>query len=177
MRQYYGQPAAEYLPLPTQFAVRVRAGSVVTGVALLVGTLLVLGLTAFVNRPLHGQGLPRAGLGTLGLALPALSVTATAIVVLTARRCLHGNYLVTARARTTRTALTICFAALSISCLLALTISALIDIWGEGGRLGLTDLLATFANFTLGTIGHGAGLWYVRPSVRTLEKFSDHPIW
>lgn len=177
MRQYYGQPAAEYLPLPTQFAMRVRAGSVVTGVALLVGTLLVLGLTVFVNRPLHGQSLPRNGLGTAGLALPMLAVIATAIVVLTARRCLHGDYLVTARARATRTALTICFAALSVSCLLALTISVLVDVWREGDHLGLTDLLATFANFALGAIGHGSGLWYIRPSVRTLEKFSDHPIW
>ncbi|MBB4687853.1 hypothetical protein [Amycolatopsis jiangsuensis] len=177
MKQYYGQQAAAYLPLPPQFAMRVRVGSAVTGIALLAGTLLVFALTAFVNRPLHGQSLPRTALGTVGLVLPVLSVAAIAFVVLTARRCLRGGYLVTARARTTRTALTVSFTALSISCLLALTISALADVWGDHARLGLTDLLATFVNFALGTIGHGAGLWYIRPSVRTLEKFSDHPIW
>ncbi|WP_033294405.1 hypothetical protein [Amycolatopsis jejuensis] len=177
MKQYYGQQAAEYAPLPALFAARVRAGSLVTGVALLIGTLLVLGLTVFVNRPLHGHGLPRVPLGALGLLLPALSVAATALVVLSARRCLQGDYLVIARARSTRTVLTACFTALCISCLFALTLSALVDLWGDHGRLGLTELLATGANFAIGLAGYAAGLWYVRPSVSTLEKFSDHPIW
>ncbi|GAA3556254.1 hypothetical protein GCM10022222_44820 [Amycolatopsis ultiminotia] len=177
MKQYYGQQAAEFIPLPPLFAARVRAGSPIVGITLLVGTVLVLALTAFVNRPLHGQSLPRTALGTLGLVLPALAVACTALVVLTARWCLRGDYLVTARARTTRTALTVCFAALGISCLLALTLSALADVWGDHVRLGFTDLLATFANFALGALGYAVGLWYIRPSVRTLERFSDHPIW
>lgn len=163
--------------MPRLFAARVRFASVVTGVSLAVGTLLVFGLTVFVNRPLHGHSLPRGTLGLAALLLPMLSVLATAAVVLSARRCLHGDYLVVARARSTRTALTACFTALSVSCLIALGVSALVDLWGEHARLGFTELLATFANFAIGLIGYSAGLWFVRPSVSTLEKFSDHPIW
>ncbi|WP_409184607.1 hypothetical protein F9C11_10120 [Amycolatopsis sp. VS8301801F10] len=177
MKQYYGQQAVEYAPLPPLFAARVRFASVVTGVSLAIGTLLVLGLTAFVNRPLHGQILPRGPLGLAALLLPMLSVLAIAAVVLSARRCLQGDYLVIARARSTRAALAMCFTLLSISCIVALGVSALVDLWGNHGRLGFTELLATFANFAIGLIGYSAGLWFVRPSVSTLEKFSDHPIW
>ncbi|MFD2471657.1 hypothetical protein [Amycolatopsis silviterrae] len=177
MKQYYGQQAAEYAPLPASFAARVRTASVVTGVALTIGTLAVFGLTAFVNRPLHGHSLPRGPLGIAALLLPMLSVLAIAVVVLSARRCLQGDYLVIARARGTRATLTACFTALSVSCLIALGVSALVDLWGDHARLGFTELLATFANFAIGLIGYSAGLWFVRPSVSTLEKFSDHPIW
>ncbi|MFI5613501.1 hypothetical protein [Amycolatopsis sp. NPDC051903] len=177
MKQYYGQQATEYAPLPPRFAARVRGGSLVTGVALLIGTVLVLGLTAFVNRPLHGHSLPDSAVGVVGLLLPTLAVVATAIVVLSCRGCLQGDYLVVARARVARKALTTCFAALVVACLFALTASALVDLWSDHDRLGATDLLATFTNFALGVIGHAAGLFYIRPSVTTLEKFSDHPIW
>ncbi|WP_020664317.1 hypothetical protein [Amycolatopsis benzoatilytica] len=177
MKHYYGQQAAEYAPLPPLFAARFRLGTVVTGVSLAIGTLLVLALTAFINSTLHGRSLPRSPLGTAMLLLPTMCVLGTAVVVLSARRCLQGDYLVIARARSTRTALAWCFTALSVSCLLALTTSALVDLWSSHARFGFTELLATFANFAIGLIGYAAGLWYVRPSVRTLEKFSDHPIW
>ncbi|QRP46641.1 hypothetical protein [Amycolatopsis sp. FDAARGOS 1241] len=177
MKQYYGQQATEYAPLPPLFAARVRVGSLVTGVALLIGTAFVLGLTAFVNRPLHGHSLPDSPVGVLGLLLPTLSVVATAVVVLSCRGCLQGDYLVVARARAARKALAACFTALVVASLFALTASALVDLWSDHDRLGATDLLATFANFALGVLGYAVGLFYVRPSVSTLEKFSDHPIW
>ena len=177
MKNYYGQQAAEYAPLPPLFATRFRLGTVVTGVSLAIGTLLVFSLTAFINSTLHGRSLPRSPLGMLLLVLPTLSVLATAVVVLSARRCLQGDYLVIARARSTRAALASCFACVSVSCLFALSTSALVDLWTSHSRFGFTELLATFANFAIGLIGYTAGLWYVRPSVRTLEKFSDHPIW
>ncbi|WP_037354646.1 hypothetical protein [Amycolatopsis orientalis] len=177
MKQYYGQQATEYAPLPRLFAARVRTASVVVGISLAIGTLLIFGITALVNRPLHGHSLPRGLLGLAALLLPMLSVLATAVVVLSARRCLQGDYLVIARARSTRAALTACFTLLSVSCLIALGVSALVDLWGNHGKLGFLELLATFANFAIGLIGYSAGLWFVRPSVSTLEKFSDHPIW
>lgn len=177
MRQYYGQQATDYAPLPPLFAARVRTGSLLTGIALLVGTVLVFGLTAFVNLPLHGHSLPNSPFGIAGLLLPTLSVAATAVVVLTCRGCLQGDYLVVARARVARKAFGVCFTTLVIACLLALTASALVDLWSDHERFGVTDLLATFANFALGVLGHAVGLFYVRPSVTTLEKFSDHPIW
>ncbi|MEV4598831.1 hypothetical protein AB0K15_15630 [Amycolatopsis sp. NPDC049253] len=176
MKQYYGE-ATDYAPLPPLFARRVRSGSVITGIALLVGTAFVFGLTAFVNRPLHGHSLPDAPVGVIGLLLPTLAVVLTAIVVFACRSCLRGDYLVVARARAARTALVACFTATVVTCLLALTASALVDLWSDHDRLGATDLLATFANFALGVLGYAAGLFYVRPSVTTLEKFSDHPIW
>ncbi|MDT8911009.1 hypothetical protein [Amycolatopsis sp. PS_44_ISF1] len=177
MKQFYGQQAEGYAPLPPLFAARVRAGSLVTGVALAVGTTLVLGLTVFVNGPLHGHALPDAVLGRVALLLPVLAVLATAVVVLGARRCLLGDYLVITRARFTRTLLRGCFTALVTACLLALTTSALVDLWHDHNHLGVSDLLATGANFALGVLGYGVGLFYVRPSVATLERFSDHPIW
>jgi hypothetical protein len=177
VKQYYGQQAEGYAPLPPLFAARVRGGSLVTGVALAIGTILVLALTVFVNGPLHGHALPDAFVGRVALLLPVLSVLATAAVVLSARRCLLGDYLVVPRARFTRTLLRACFTALVATCLLALTTSALVDLWHDHNRLGATDLLATCANFALGILGYGVGLFYVRPSVATLQRFSDHPIW
>ncbi|WIV60260.1 hypothetical protein [Amycolatopsis nalaikhensis] len=39
------------------------------------------------------------------------------------------------------------------------------------------DLLTTLTTFAFATLGYVAGMFSVRPTVQTLRKFSDHPIW
>src|SRR2546426_672589 len=101
----------DFVPLPPRFAGRVRAGSVVVGCSLLLGMLVLVGLTAFVNALVHGHPFPDALIAFIAQLLGPLCVAATAVVVFLCRHCLRGDYLVVASAHATRTALIICYAA------------------------------------------------------------------
>jgi hypothetical protein len=50
-------------------------------------------------------------------------------------------------------------------------------VWRDTPHLQAPDLLTTFSTLTFATMGFLAGMVYVRPSVQTLRKYSDHPIW
>jgi len=167
----------DFVPLPPRFAGRVRIGSVVVGCSLLLGMLLLFGLTAFVNAVVHGHPFPDALIAFVAQLLGPLCVVATAVVVFGCRRCLRGDYLVVAAARTTRVALIVCYTATIVVTLFAVVLPLFVRVWRDEPLARTADLFGIFASLAFGTMGFAAGMVYVKPSLATLRKFSDHPIW
>jgi hypothetical protein len=167
--QPHYQAAPEFVPLPPQFASRFRIGVIVVGITLIFGTLAFYGVMRFIG-PILNPATSAAVLITG--ALPPLFVLATAVTLLTARRCLYGDHLIVARARTTRNVLVVCVSGTVACSLLAVVVPVLV-----GARAGAPDLLGPLVFLFLGTIGFLVGLFYVRPSANTLRKFTDRPIW
>ncbi|WP_372669953.1 hypothetical protein [Amycolatopsis kentuckyensis] len=159
----------EFVPLPPRFAERVRAGSVVVGCSMIAAMVLLVGLTTFLESLARGHALPESLIGKAAVVLPPLGVLVIAVLVLSSRRCLRGDYLVVASATSARTALVFAYV-LTLVLILGLFAASLVF------RLR-PDLLTTVATFTFATLGYVAGMFFVRPSVQTLRKFSDHPIW
>ncbi|MFD9892221.1 hypothetical protein ACFWY9_23000 [Amycolatopsis sp. NPDC059027] len=177
MQPYQYQPSPQFIPLPTLFASRVRWGSVLAGTSLIVGALLFLGISAFFNNIVNHSAFPLGPLGTVAQLLPPLCVIATAIVVLTCRRALRGDYLVVSVARTTRNVLIVCYGCTILFAFLAFVVIALLHAFG-GLRTPITsDMIVTFGYLALGSMGFAVGHFYVRPSQRTLQKFADRPVW
>lgn len=167
MQGTFGQ--VEFVPLPPRFAERVRAGSVVVGCSMITAMVLLIGLTTFLESLAHGHLLPDSLIGKGAVVLPPLGVLAIAVLVLTSRRCLRGDYLVVATATAARTALLFTYV-LTLVLILGLVAAEIVF------RVR-PDLLTTVATFTFATLGYVAGMFFVRPSVQTLRKFSDHPMW
>ncbi len=167
----------EFLPLPPRFAVRVRMGSVVVGCSLVLGMLLLFGLTAFINDLVHGHPFPDALIAFVAQLLGILCVVATGVVVFLCRRCLRGDYLVVAAARAARIALIACYTATIAVTLFAVVLPLFVRVWWNDPLARTADLFGIFAALAFGTLGFAAGMVYVRPSLSTLRKFSDHPIW
>jgi hypothetical protein len=147
---------------------RFRSGAIVSGITLIVGTLVLYGLIRFIEHILNPVTSPVV---LITGALPPLFVLATAVTLLTARRCLHGDHLIVARARATRNALIVCLSGTMICSVLAAIVPPLT------GRIDVAALFSPLVFLFLGTIGFLAGHFYVRPSANTLRKFSDSPIW
>ncbi|MEQ0565680.1 hypothetical protein ABJI51_41950 [Amycolatopsis sp. NEAU-NG30] len=175
MQGTYGQ--VEFVPLPPRFAARVRWGSVVVGSSMIAGTVLLFGLTTFLQGVVHGHAFPDTLLGKAAAVLPPLGVLAMAVLVLTCRRCLRGDYLVVASAAATRTALVFTYVLTLVLILGSFAVPVVFRVWRDSPELAAPDLLTTFSTLALATIGFLVGMFYVRPSVQTLRKFSDHPIW
>ncbi|MEV4150176.1 hypothetical protein AB0J40_41420 [Amycolatopsis sp. NPDC049691] len=159
----------EFVPLPPRFAERVRWGSVVVGCSMIAAMVLLVALTAFLESLAHGHALPASLIGKAEAVLPPLGVLGIAVLVLSARRCLRGDYLVVATAATARTALVFTYALTLVLILGLFAVSIVFRV--------RPDLLTTVATFAFATLGYVAGMFFVRPSVQTLRKFSDHPIW
>ncbi|GAA1941593.1 hypothetical protein [Amycolatopsis minnesotensis] len=154
-----------YRELPPAFAYRFRSSVVLIGVALCVGALLLYGLLQFVGGVLE-KNVPAAIRVTDALA--PLSTVALGVALISARRCVRTPYLDVPKARTTRNALVVCAVAAMAFALLAVLARALS---GAGNPVALVGQLAFLA---LAGIGFAAGHFFVRPSVRTLQKFSGH---
>ena len=167
----------DFVPLPPRFAGRIRIGSVVVGTSLLVGMLVLFVLTAFVNALVHGHPFPDALIAFVAQLLGLLCVVATAVVVFLCRRCLRGDYLVVAAARAARVALIVCYSATIVVTLFAVVLPLFVRVWKDEPLARTADLFGIFAALAFGTMGFAAGMIYVRPSLATLRKFSDHPIW
>ncbi|GAA4537711.1 hypothetical protein [Amycolatopsis samaneae] len=177
MQAYPYHPAPQFVPLPPQFASRVRWGSILAGTSLIVGALLFVGISAFFNHLRAHSAFPLGPLGTVAQLVPPLCVIATSVVVLTCRRCLRGDYLVVATARSTRNALIGCFGGTVLGTFAAFVVIALLHV-SSGARTTLTpEMIVTFGYLALGTMGFAVGHFYVRPSQRTLQKFADRPVW
>ncbi|MGW5719539.1 hypothetical protein ACWEVP_25455 [Amycolatopsis sp. NPDC003865] len=167
MQGTFGQ--VEFVPLPPRFADRVRAGSVVVGCTMIAAMVLLVGLTTFLEILADGHLLPDSLIGKGAAVLPPLGVLAIAVLVLTSRRCLRGDYLVVATAATARTALLFAY---------VLTLVLILGLFAAPIVFRLRpDVLTTVATFAFATLGYVAGTFFVRPSVQTLRKFSDHPMW
>jgi hypothetical protein len=169
-------PAPEYIPLPPRFAGRFRFGVIMVGASLILGTLFFAIGTAFFNLVLHNRAFPMTLLGRIADLLVVVSVIATGITVITARRCLRGDYLVLARARSTHAALTTCFAATMATSILAVLVHLVVDVWG-GPPSRFLDVLSPLVYLVFGALGFAVGHFYVRPTAETLRRFSDFPIW
>jgi hypothetical protein len=125
----------------------------------------------------HGHAFPDTLLGKAAAVLPPLGVLAMAVLVLTCRRCLRGDYLVVASAAATRTALVFTYVLTLVLILGSFAVPVVFRVWRDAPELAAPDLLTTFSTLAFATIGFLVGMFYVRPSVQTLRKFSDHPIW
>ncbi|MFJ7211791.1 hypothetical protein [Amycolatopsis sp. NPDC098790] len=167
MQGTFGQ--VEFVPLPPRFAERVRAGSVVVGCSMIAAMVALVGLTTFLESLAHGHPFPDSLVGKGAVVLPPLGVLAIAVLVLTSRRCLRGDYLVVATATAARTALLFAYVLTLVLILGLFTIPILFRL--------RPDVLTTLATFVFATLGYVAGMFFVRPSMQTLRKFSDHPIW
>jgi hypothetical protein len=175
MQGTFGQ--VEFVPLPPRFADRVRGGSLVVGSSMIAGVVLLFGLTTFLQGTVHGHAFPDALLGKAATALPPLAVLAMAVLVLSSRRCLRGNYLVVARATSARSALLFTYVLTLGLVLAAAAVPLVFRVWDDAPESRSTDLLTTFATLAFATTGFLAGTSYIRPSMQTLRRFSDHPIW
>ena len=175
MQGTYGQ--LEFVPLPPRFAARVRWGSVVVGTSMIIGMVLLFGLTTFLQGIVHGHPFPDTLLGQAAAVLPPLGVLVIAVLVLTSRRCLNGDYLVVATARAARNTLVTAYAVTLALILGGFLVPLVFRVWDDVPESRAPDLLTTFATLAFSTMGFAAGTFYVRPSVQTLRKFSDHPIW
>ncbi|QWF81514.1 hypothetical protein [Amycolatopsis sp. CA-230715] len=152
-----------YRELPPAFAHRFRSSVVLIGVTLCVGTLLLYGLFRFIGGVLE-KNVPAAIHVTDALA--PLWTIALGVTLISARRCVRATYLDIAKARTTRNALLVCVSATMGFALLAVIVRALFH---AGTPVALFNQLAFLA---LAWIGFAAGHFFVRPSLRTLQKFS-----
>ncbi|MEC3981780.1 hypothetical protein [Amycolatopsis sp. H20-H5] len=170
-------PVPEYIPLPPRFADRFRWGPIVVGVVLIVGTVLFFGISAFFSKIFHDRAFPGTVTGLVAIAAPPLFVLATAVTVLTARRCLQGDYLVVSKARETYKALILCLAGSGLATLFAVLLPFVADLWADGNHPKPSDLFTPFLYLIFSALGFLVGHFYVRPSTGTLRKFSDHPIW
>ena len=175
MQGTFGQ--VEFVPLPPRFADRVRWGSAVVGFSMVAGMALLFGLTTFLQGIVHGHALPDTLVGKAAAVLPPLGVLALAVLVLTCRRCLRGNYLVVASAHQTRNALVFTYVLTLVLILGSFAVPIVFRVWRDSPELRAPDLLTTFSTLAFATVGFLAGMFYVRPSAQTLRKFSDHPIW
>ncbi|WP_020669824.1 hypothetical protein [Amycolatopsis nigrescens] len=165
----YQPQTPEYIRLPPMFVQRFRFSVILIGVALIVGALAIYGVTALLDSVLHDGD--RGALVRVAGLLPPLSVLITAITLCTARRCLHGEYLVVARARRVRGVLLACL-------LIAFAAIALADLlFVLSDQADAVDLLFPLFFLLLNLLGYLAGSFFVRPSVRTLQRFDDRPIW
>jgi hypothetical protein len=171
----FGQ--VEFVPLPPRFAERVRWGSVVIGCSMIAGVVLLFGLTTFLQGIVHGHAFPDALLGKAATVLPPLAVLALAVLVLTCRRCLRGDYLVIASAQSARNAFVFTYVLTLILIAGACAVPIVFRVWHDAPESRAPDLLTTIATLAFATTGFLAGMFYVRPSMQTLRKFSDHPIW
>ena len=175
MQGTFGQ--VEFVPLPPRFAGRVRWGSVVVGCSMIAGMVLLFGLTTFLQGIVHGHAFPETLLGKAAAVLPPLGVLAIAVLVLSSRRCLRGDYLVVASAASARHALLFTYVLTLALILGSFAVPIVFRVWRDTSHLQAPDLLTTFATLAFATTGFLAGMVYVRPSVQTLRKYSDHPIW
>ncbi|WP_328447907.1 MULTISPECIES: hypothetical protein [unclassified Amycolatopsis] len=175
MQGTFGQ--VEYVPLPPRFAERVRWGSVVVGCSMIAGMVLLFGLTTFLQGIVHGHAFPDSLLGKAAAVLPPLAVLAMAVLVLTCRRCLRGDYLVIASAQSARNAFVFTYVLTLILILGACAVPIVFRVWHEARTARATDLLTTAVTLAFATIGFLVGMFCVRPSMQTLRRFSDHPIW
>jgi hypothetical protein len=175
MQGTFGQ--VEFVPLPPRFAERVRWGSVVVGCSMITGMVLLFGLTTFLQGIVHGHAFPDTLLGKAAAVLPPLGVLAIAVLVLSSRRCLRGDYLVVASAASARNTLLFTYVLTLILILGACAVPIVFRVWRDSPEIGAPDLLTTFSTLAFATMGFLAGMFYVRPSMQTLRKFSDHPIW
>jgi hypothetical protein len=171
----FGQ--VEFVPLPPRFAARVRWGSVVVGCSMITGVVLLFGLTTFLQGTVHGHAFPDTLLGKAAAVLPPLAVLALAVLVLTCRRCLRGDYLVVASAVATRTALLFAYLLTLVLILGSFAVPIVFRVWRDTPELRAPDLLTVGSTLAFATTGFLAGMSYVWPSVQTLRKFSNHPIW
>ncbi|WP_086821336.1 hypothetical protein [Allokutzneria sp. NRRL B-24872] len=149
------------VPLPPLFARRFRSGMVIMGATLLVTTPLMYAFLRFVGSILSQRPDP---ITAVVIAVPPLFVLALAVTMLLARRCLDGDRLVVARARTIRNALVVCLGGVVVG-------AALIAIVP-----GPTNPLTYFEPVVylfMGVLGFSVGHMFVRPSRTTLLKFSD----
>nr|WP_166639870.1 hypothetical protein [Amycolatopsis sp. SID8362] len=163
--------------MPPRFAARVRWGSVVVGSSMIAGMVLLFGLTTFLQGIVHGHAFPDTLLGKAAAVLPPLGVLAIAVLVLSSRRCLRGDYLVVASAASARHALLFTYVLTLVLVLGSFAVPIVFRVWRDTPDPRAPDLLTVFATLAFATMGFLAGMFYVRPSVRTLRKFSDHPIW
>ncbi|MEV6647220.1 hypothetical protein [Amycolatopsis sp. NPDC051371] len=175
MQGTFGQ--VEFVPLPPRFAERVRWGSVVVGCSMIAGMVLLFGLTTFLQGIVHGHAFPDALVGKAATVLPPLGVLAISALVLSSRRCLRGDYLVVASAAAARNALVFTYALTLVLIIGSFAVPIVFRVWRDNPQLRAPDLLTTFSTLAFATMGFLAGMFYVRPSVQTLRKFSDHPIW
>ncbi|MEU7788280.1 MULTISPECIES: hypothetical protein [unclassified Amycolatopsis] len=175
MQGTFGQ--VDFVPLPPRFADRVRWGSVVVGSSMIGGMVLLFGLTTFLQGIVHGHAFPATLLGKAAAVLPPLGVLAIAVLVLSSRRCLRGDYLVVASAASARHALLFTYALTLVLILGSFAVPIVFRVWPDSPEFQAPDLLTTFSTLAFATVGFLAGMFYVRPSVQTLRKFSDHPIW
>ncbi|MBE1500385.1 hypothetical protein H4696_007485 [Amycolatopsis lexingtonensis] len=175
MQGTFGQ--VEFVPLPPRFAARVRWGSVVVGSSMIAGMVLLFGLTTFLQGIVHGHAFPDTLLGKAAAVLPPLGVLAIAVLVLSTRRCLRGDYLVVASAASARHALLFTYLLTLVLILGSFAVPIVFRVWRDTPDLRAPDLLTVFTTLAFATTGFLAGMFYVRPSVQTLRKFSDHPIW
>ena len=171
----FGQ--VEFVPLPPRFANRVRWGSVVVGCSMIAGMVIVFGLTTFLQGIVHGHAFPDALVGKAAAVLPPLGVLAIAVLVLSSRRCLRGDYLVVASAVSARNALVFTYLLTLVLIFGSFAVPLVFRVWHDAPEFQAPDLLTTFSTLAFATLGFAAGMFYVRPSVQTLRKFSDHPIW
>nr|WP_225957799.1 hypothetical protein [Amycolatopsis lexingtonensis] len=163
--------------MPPRFAARVRWGSVVVGSSMIAGMVLLFGLTTFLQGIVHGHAFPDTLLGKAAAVLPPLGVLAIAVLVLSTRRCLRGDYLVVASAASARHALLFTYLLTLVLILGSFAVPIVFRVWRDTPDLRAPDLLTVFTTLAFATTGFLAGMFYVRPSVQTLRKFSDHPIW
>lgn len=175
MQGTFGQ--VEFVPLPPRFADRVRWGSVVVGCSMIAAMVLLFGLTTFLQGIVHGHAFPDTLVGKAAAVLPPLGVLAISALVLSSRRCLRGNYLVVASAASARNALVFTYVLTLVLILGSFAVPIVFRVWHDNPRLRAPDLLTTFSTLAFATVGFLAGLFYVRPSMQRLRKFSDHPIW
>ncbi|MEV6622137.1 hypothetical protein AB0M83_14915 [Amycolatopsis sp. NPDC051106] len=175
MQGTFGQ--VEFVPLPPRFAERVRWGSVVVGCSMIAGMVLLFGLTTFLQGMVHGHAFPDALVGKAATVLPPLGVLAIAVLVLSSRRCLRGDYLVVAIAASARNALVFTYVLTLVLILGSFAVPIVFRVWRDSPHVQAPDLLTTFSTFAFATVGFLAGMFYVRPSMQTLRKFSNHPIW
>jgi hypothetical protein len=161
---YAQQQPPQFLALPHRFARRFVAGVIVTGLTLIFSTTMIYLLTLLLRR--HSTAL-YVVLSTL----PALGVVAVGVTLLMATRCLHGDYLVIARARSTRNTLLVCTLTTAALALIAMVV----PIFSGGAEVANFFGPAVYL-FDAG-LGLAFGHFWVRPSIETLRKFSDRPAW
>jgi len=150
---------------------------VVVGCSMLAGMVLLFGLTTFLQGMVHGHAFPDALVGKAATVLPPLGVLAIAVLVLSSRRCLRGDYLVVASAASARNALVFTYALTLVLILGSFAVPIVFRVWRDSPHVQAPDLLTTFSTLAFATVGFLAGMFYVRPSMQTLRKFSNHPIW
>lgn len=163
---YPQQPQPQFLPVPPRFAGRFQVGVILTGVVIMFGTVIVYLLTlwasGFLGRPAGAFYL------VVGL-LPVLGVVALGVTLLTAARCLQGQYLVIARARSTLKALIVCALTSTVLSVFAIFVPLLSD--------RPINAFSPLECLIMTGVGFASGHFWVRPSVNTLHKFSDRPAW